>query len=92
VKSIYLNTRQIIDLVHFANVIPIAEGLSQKFVAENYPGWEWNDIVPVLVEKSILIKEENSGYIKIGNGLFMDAKINGLTIHFHTKQVDIDSK
>jgi hypothetical protein len=90
-KSIHLSTTDITELVHFAHFIPISKGLSQKYVAENYPGWEWNDILPVLIEKGILIKVKSPGYANIGDGLYISKKTKGVTIHFVSKNVDIET-
>jgi len=89
-KSIRLNSKQIMDLVHYANVIPISKGLSQKYVEDNYPGWEWNDIIPVLFAKGVLVKDETPGSIQLGAGIFMDKKIGSVTIYFDSKNIDVD--
>ena len=52
-KSIHLSAKQIKELIHYGHVIPMSRGWTQKYVEENFPGWEWNDIVPVLIEKNI---------------------------------------
>jgi hypothetical protein len=35
-------------LLHHDFVIPISRGITAKFVAENYPGWTWNELIRVL--------------------------------------------
>ncbi|WP_193597594.1 hypothetical protein [Microbacterium sp. YJN-G] len=35
-------------LLHHDFVIPISRGITTKFVAENYPGWTWNELIRVL--------------------------------------------
>ena len=95
-KSIHLSAKQIKELIHYRHLIPMSRGRTQKYVEENFPGWEWNDIVPVLIEKNIL-KYVKKRPIDIGFGRFieredvlsLDKKIKGVTIFFESKHVDI---
>ena len=38
----------------YAHWIPALRGISQEFINRHYPGWEWNDILPVLIKKGIV--------------------------------------
>jgi hypothetical protein len=99
-KSIHLSAKQIKELIHYRHLIPMSRGWTQKYVEENFPGWEWNDIVPVLIEKNILKYVKKRGHIDIGLGrliekeddLSLDTKIKGVTIYFQSKHVDIETK
>lgn len=99
-KSIHLSAKQIKKLIHYGHLIPMSRGWTQKYVGENFPGWEWNDIVPVLIEKNILKYANKRGLINIGFGRFiekehnlsLDKKIKGVTIYFQSKHVDIETK
>lgn len=35
-------------LLHHDFLVPIGRGITAKFVAENYPGWTWNELIRVL--------------------------------------------
>ena len=42
-------------LLHYSHVIPISQGYTANFVAENYPGWTWNELVQVFVAAGIFV-------------------------------------
>ncbi|MGK2884466.1 MAG: hypothetical protein ACSLE8_06770 [Rhodococcus sp. (in: high G+C Gram-positive bacteria)] len=42
-------------LLHYGHVIPICRGYTATFVAENYPGWTWNELVQVFVAAGIFV-------------------------------------
>ena len=42
-------------LLHYGHVIPICHGYTENFVAENYPGWTWNELVQVFVAAGIFV-------------------------------------
>ena len=42
-------------LLHYGHVIPICHGYTATFVAENYPGWTWNELVQVFVAAGIFV-------------------------------------
>ena len=52
------------------------QGLQKEFFAENYPGWEWNDFVPRLLKKKILVyQSEDPSFIKLRQGLYISGEI-----------------
>jgi len=98
-KSIHLSAKQIKELIHYGHLIPMSRGITQKYVEENFPGWEWNDIVPVLIKKNILKYVKSRSRLDMGFGrsveledrLSLDKKIKGVTIYFESKHVDIET-
>jgi len=56
-RDIYLSRNAVKDLAHYAHLIPITQGFSRDFVHKNYPGWEWNDLLPVLLSSGRYDKE-----------------------------------
>lgn len=50
-------TRYDIDRIcHFSHWIPWKNGLQQKFIDENYPGWSWNQMIGLLNQTEVLIE------------------------------------
>ena len=42
------------SLLRFGHISPVSRGFTQRFVAENYPGWTWNELVQVFTAAGIL--------------------------------------
>ena len=64
------------DVCGYAHWIPILNGLHLEFFEEKFPGWEWNDFVPKLLKKKILVVGNPDGaHIKLSQGLFISPDI-----------------
>ena len=64
------------DVCGYAHWIPILKGLHLEFFEEKFPGWEWNDFVPKLLKKKILVVGNPDGaHIKLSQGLFISPDI-----------------
>jgi N-formylglutamate deformylase len=47
-ESIYLSSRDVFEIAHHAHWIPASRGFTRQFMAENFPGWSFNEIFPRL--------------------------------------------
>ena len=67
-------------LTSYAHWIPITKGLHEEFFAENFPGWDWNDLVPRLLDKKILKfnERDNPDFIMLSQGLFIASDIQSI--------------
>lgn len=36
------------ELLHYGHFIPVGKGLTHAYVRQNYPGWEWNELIAML--------------------------------------------
>lgn len=64
------------SITHYCHYIPITRGLHLEFFAENYPGWAWNDFVPKLIQKGILVRDcQESNFIPLRQGLFISKDV-----------------
>lgn len=59
-EDLYLDNGAVKRLSHYAHPIPATRGISQAFVAETYPGWNWNDLIPVLLAQGLYDKDTRS--------------------------------
>ena len=67
------------DVCGYAHWIPILKGLHLEFFEEKFPGWEWNDFVPKLLKKKILVVGNPDGArIKLSQGLFISPDITSI--------------
>jgi hypothetical protein len=64
----------------YAHWIPITQGLHEDYFSENFPGWEWNDFVPRLIDKKILRfnEAENPEFMMLSQGLFISADVQAI--------------
>ena len=65
----------------YAHWIPMIRGLHREFFETKYPGWEWNDVIPVLFNRRIVVP--NSGdpnLMKLCQGLSISREITSVTL------------
>ena len=64
----------------YAHWIPGLRGLYREFFAEHFPGWDWNDFVPRLIDKKILRFNEadNPEFTMLSQGLFISADVQAI--------------
>jgi hypothetical protein len=68
------------EVTGYAHWIPITQGLHEEYFAENFPGWEWNDFVPRLLDKKILKfnEQDNPDFIMLSQGLFISSDVQAI--------------
>lgn len=49
---------QLNELLHYGHVIPFGHGYTQAYVAENYPGWTWNQLARVLSAAGVFVPRD----------------------------------
>ena len=78
--KITLDIKMLRALTGYAHWIPITKGLHEEFFAENFPGWDWNDLVPRLLDKKILKfnERDNPDFIMLSQGLFIASDIQAI--------------
>ena len=78
--KITLDVKMLRALTGYAHWIPITKGLHEEFFAENFPGWDWNDLVPRLLDKKILKfnERDNPDFIMLSQGLFIASDIQSI--------------
>jgi hypothetical protein len=68
-------------ICNYAHWIPMTQGLYKDYFAKNFPGWEWNQIIPVLIEAKILVWDsKDPSYRSLSQGLYISSHIEGVTL------------
>jgi hypothetical protein len=49
-----LKVKQIREISNYSHWIPITRGYHREFLEENFPGWDWNDLLPVLLDAGLV--------------------------------------
>ena len=54
--TLVLDRAALRKITQYAHWMPALRGISEEYIARNYPGWAWNEIVPVLIKRGMLKK------------------------------------
>lgn len=81
-SKVIMNIQMLKTVTGYAHWIPITQGLHEEYFEENFPGWEWNDFVPRLLNRKILQfkGETNPALTQLSQGLYISSEIQ--TIEF----------
>ena len=78
-SKVLLSIESLRGITNYAHWIPITQGLHLSYFDKHFPGWEWNDFVPRLIEEKILFLNgdpENS--ISLSQGLFILRNVDSI--------------
>lgn len=65
----------------YAHWIPLIRGLHKDYFARNLPGWEWNQIIPVLIKKGIIkVGSKEADQQDLSQGLSISKDVRGVLI------------
>lgn len=75
-NPLILTVDEIHALTNYAHWIPITQGIADEFIKATYPGWEWNQLIPTLIDKNILIYgADRTGNRQLLQGLTIDCEV-----------------
>ena len=90
-RAIVLDLKQLRMLSSYAHWIPILNGLHREFMAKNYPGWQWNQIIPVLVEAKILVPHSmDTQHRALCQGLYISREIKNVRISWQSGETNVE--
>jgi hypothetical protein len=71
--GVYLMADDVQTIRNYMHFIPVGRGWSQRLVAENYPGWDWNAMVTYLTCCDVLVNSDNGLIVSQGwTGVLLD--------------------
>lgn len=78
--KIVMDIEMLRRVTNYAHWIPGLRGLYREFFAEHFPGWDWNDFVPRLIDKKILRfnEKDNPEFTMLSQGLFISADVQAI--------------
>ena len=79
-SKIIMDIEMLRGVTNYAHWIPGIRGLYREFFTEHFPGWDWNDFVPRLIDKGILKFNElnNPEFTKLSQGLFISSDVQAI--------------
>ena len=92
-KILVLTVGDLLKIASYAHWIPITQGLYKDFFNRNFPGWEWNQIIPALIKRGIIeINSHDSGQRKLSQGLYISSEVRKITIKQfgHRNRISVD--
>jgi hypothetical protein len=76
-----LDIEELRMIAGYAHWIPGIRGLYKDYFAKNLPGWEWNQIIPVLIQAKILVRNsKDPAYQSLSQGLSVSREITSVTL------------
>ena len=79
-SKVVMDIELLYKVTGYAHWIPGIRGLYREFFTEHFPGWDWNDFVPRLIDKGILKFNEldNPEFTKLSQGLFISSDVQAI--------------
>ena len=80
-QPLTLDVEALRKIAGYAHWIPITRGIYKDFLHRNYPGWEWNQIIPVLMKKEIVkVHTKDPDFQLLSQGLYISREIEAVTL------------
>lgn len=87
---LFLDIDSLRILTGYAHWIPVTRGLYKDYFKRNFPGWNWNQIIPELHKAKVLTRTpENSNYTELRMGLFISREIKKVSMSVEDGEVKI---
>jgi hypothetical protein len=80
-KTLTLDIEDLRGICNYVHWIPMIRGLHREFFQAKYPGWDWNDVIPVLFNRRIVVpNSEDPNLMKLCQGLSISREITSVTL------------
>ena len=90
-NSLVLSVEELLSLASYAHWIPMTRGLYKPYLEKNFPGWEWNQIIPNLIKAKILvINSRDPGDRALCHGLYIAREIAGVRIYIKDEKTELE--
>ena len=79
--TLVLDRAAVRKITQYAHWMPALRGISEEFIARNYPGWEWNEILPFLIKERMVSREPGQSHsVRLSQGLSISREIKSVII------------
>ena len=81
-SKVVMDIEMLSRLTNYCHFIPQLNGQARAFITKHFPGWDWNDLVPRLIDKKILRfnEKDNLEFTMLSQGWYISADIQ--TVEF----------
>jgi hypothetical protein len=89
-KFLELSAQDLMTLTAYAHWIPMTRQLYWPYLEKNFPGWEWNQIIPVLIKKKILVMHsKNPGHRHLSQDLYISSDIQYVRLWINNGETEV---
>lgn len=89
-QPLTLDVEALRKIAGYAHWIPITRGIYKDFLHRNYPGWEWNQIIPALIKKGIVkVHTKDPEFQLLSQGLYISREIEAVTLWIRNGKTQI---
>jgi hypothetical protein len=89
-KTLTLDIEGLRMIAGYAHWIPGIRGSYKDYFARNLPGWEWNQIIPVLIEKKILVMHsKNPGHRHLSQDLYISSDVQYVRLWINNGETEV---
>ena len=89
-RPLFLDIEGLRMVAGYAHWIPGIRGLYKDYFAKNLPGWEWHQIIPVLIKAKILVRDsKDPAYQSLSQGLYISRDIKGVTLWIKDRETEV---
>jgi hypothetical protein len=79
--TLVLDVAALRKITQYAHWMPALRGISEEYIARNYPGWEWNEILPFLIKEKVVSREPGQSHpVRLNQGLSISREIKSVMI------------
>jgi hypothetical protein len=79
--NLTLDIEALQKIAGYGHWIPALKGFQRSYLATNYPGWDWNQIIPQLIrEKIVHVNSLSASHQRLANGLYISIEIESITM------------
>ena len=87
---LFLDIEALRKVAGYAHWIPLIRGLHKDYFARNLPGWEWNQIIPVLIKKGIIkVDSKEADQQVLSQGLSISKEVRGVLLKPSKHQIKV---
>jgi hypothetical protein len=79
--SITLDIAALKEIAHYAHWIPANKGLTDEWMAKNYPDWHWNEFIPQMKMSGILASHsDDPEFVHLAQQIYIKKDVSAITV------------
>jgi hypothetical protein len=89
-SELTLDIEELRVVVGYAHWIPHLRGIALNYFERNFPGWTWNQIIPVLIKAKILVRNaKDSTFRELSQGFYIASDIKNVSLWMKNGETEV---
>ena len=89
-RPLFLDIPALRMVAGYAHWIPGSRGLYKEYFERNFPGWNWNQIIPLLIRRQVLVVHSmDPEFQLLSQGLHISREIEAVTLWIRNGKTQI---